>query len=362
MPYNGSGTFTLVAGNPVVTGTTISSTVHNNTMADIVNNGLTNAITKDGQTPITATIGFADITAVDITYTGTLTGGTGVVNIGSGQVYKAADGKFGLGTATPGVKFDIVSENNTSLAPVLRVNSNNVAVNTTIGYDCVIGSGQLQLGTSSANPVIIATNSVERARTTPGGNLLVGTTSGAVTARIVAHNPTAATAAIAAWNADTAGDNLFQVFNTEAGGTLRGTIDYNRAGGLVRYNTTSDGTLKNIKNPANLDDSVALIMSIPIDEWSWKHDENQWSQVGPIAQKLHAVFPGAVSVGGDYEAIVPATYDEDGNERTPETTETKYRPWAVDKTAPVWHLVATCQRQQQLIEDLMQRVEALEAQ
>lgn len=34
-------------------------------------------------------------------YTGTLTGGTGVVNLGSGQVYKAADGKVGLGIAAP---------------------------------------------------------------------------------------------------------------------------------------------------------------------------------------------------------------------------------------------------------------------
>lgn len=56
MPYNGSGTFTLVAGNPVVTGTTISSTVHNNTMADIANNGLTNALTKDGQQTPTANL------------------------------------------------------------------------------------------------------------------------------------------------------------------------------------------------------------------------------------------------------------------------------------------------------------------
>lgn len=48
MPYNGSGTFTLVTGNPVVTGTVINSTVHNNTQNDIAA-GLTNVITRDGQ-------------------------------------------------------------------------------------------------------------------------------------------------------------------------------------------------------------------------------------------------------------------------------------------------------------------------
>jgi hypothetical protein len=54
--YNGSGTFSLVAGNPVVTGTTISSTWANNTLSDIASNGLTYALTKDGQTTPTANI------------------------------------------------------------------------------------------------------------------------------------------------------------------------------------------------------------------------------------------------------------------------------------------------------------------
>jgi hypothetical protein len=53
VPYNGSGTFTLPAGNPVVTGTTISSTVNNATNTDIAN-GLSNAVTRNGQSPPTA--------------------------------------------------------------------------------------------------------------------------------------------------------------------------------------------------------------------------------------------------------------------------------------------------------------------
>lgn len=45
--------------------------------------------------------GTASVSTLNITYTGTLTGGTGVVNIGSGQVYKDASGKIGLGTTSP---------------------------------------------------------------------------------------------------------------------------------------------------------------------------------------------------------------------------------------------------------------------
>ena len=55
MPYNGSGTFTLPAGNPVVTGTTISSTINNNTNSDLAN-GLSNAVTRNGQSPPTANL------------------------------------------------------------------------------------------------------------------------------------------------------------------------------------------------------------------------------------------------------------------------------------------------------------------
>lgn len=55
MSFNGSGTFNLAAGNPVVTGTVISSTWANNTLSDIAT-GLTTCITKDGQTTPTANL------------------------------------------------------------------------------------------------------------------------------------------------------------------------------------------------------------------------------------------------------------------------------------------------------------------
>ncbi|MFN5250340.1 MAG: hypothetical protein ACK5DE_04785 [Bacteroidota bacterium] len=56
-------------------------------------------------------------------------------------------------------------------------------------------------------------------------------------------------APLMAWNSATTGDNLFQYFYTEGTLTLRGSIDYNRAGGLVRYNTTSDYRAKDIIGP-----------------------------------------------------------------------------------------------------------------
>lgn len=55
MARNGSGTYSLPAGNPVVTGTTISSATTNTTLSDIAT-ALTQSIAADGQTPVTANI------------------------------------------------------------------------------------------------------------------------------------------------------------------------------------------------------------------------------------------------------------------------------------------------------------------
>jgi len=56
MSFNGTGTFNInTSGQPVVTGTTISSTVFNALTADL-GNGLTNTLTKDGQSTPTNNI------------------------------------------------------------------------------------------------------------------------------------------------------------------------------------------------------------------------------------------------------------------------------------------------------------------
>ena len=55
MSRNGSGTYTLPAGNPVVTGTSIASTWANTTMTDIAN-ALTGSVAADGQTTMTGNL------------------------------------------------------------------------------------------------------------------------------------------------------------------------------------------------------------------------------------------------------------------------------------------------------------------
>ena len=55
MSRNGSGTYSLPAGNPVVTGTTIASTWANTTMSDLAA-ALTDSVAADGQTPMTGNL------------------------------------------------------------------------------------------------------------------------------------------------------------------------------------------------------------------------------------------------------------------------------------------------------------------
>jgi hypothetical protein len=82
MSRNGSGTYSLPAGNPVVSGTTITSTWANNTLTDIAT-ALTGSLAADGQT----------------TATGALNMGTQkVTNIGNGTLPADAVAFGQLGT------------------------------------------------------------------------------------------------------------------------------------------------------------------------------------------------------------------------------------------------------------------------
>jgi len=59
MSRNGSGVYSLPAGNPVVTATTITSTWANNTLNDIAT-ALTGSLAADGQTTASGNLNMGD--------------------------------------------------------------------------------------------------------------------------------------------------------------------------------------------------------------------------------------------------------------------------------------------------------------
>jgi hypothetical protein len=139
MSRNGSGTYTLPAGNPVVTATTISSAWANNTLTDIAT-ALTGSLAADGQTTatgplnmgtqkitnITAGTASTDVAAVSqVTSAVVITGGT--INGATIGATTASTGKFTTLEATGTVSFTstgaaLMPSGTTGQQPVSPVN------------------------------------------------------------------------------------------------------------------------------------------------------------------------------------------------------------------------------------------------
>ena len=156
MSYNGSGTFNInSAGQPVVTGTVISSTAFNALTADL-GTGLSTAITKDGQTVATARIPFAAginsslVTDATNTTTGSIitAGGVGIAKalfVGTTANIAGTTTLSGL-TASTALALDasknVVSVTNTGTG------SNVLATTPTLVGDVNLSTGNLVIGTS----------------------------------------------------------------------------------------------------------------------------------------------------------------------------------------------------------------------
>lgn len=132
MPRNGSGTYTLPAGNPVVTGTTISSTTQNTTMSDIAA-ALTNSVSKDGQTTMTGNLPMGGFKATSL---GVGTAATDSANLSqvqsgassqltsiSGTDAILAFGSPSVASYATGAKYTFVAANTNTGAATINIDS-----------------------------------------------------------------------------------------------------------------------------------------------------------------------------------------------------------------------------------------------
>jgi hypothetical protein len=110
---------------------------------------------------------------------------------------------------------------------------------------------------------IDASGDVGIGNSSPANKLDVIGSLGADACQIKTTNSATATN-IKLWNAVSSGDNIFASFATETSFTARGSITYNRAGGLVAYNVSSDYRAKDIigsvLNSGEVIDSVPVYM------------------------------------------------------------------------------------------------------
>ena len=128
-----------------------------------------NNLTVTGSTTVSATsIG-------NLTYTGTLTGSTGILNIGSGQIYKDASGNVGIGTATPAASLSITKQTTTLSGTGNAYGVYIYPTSSGLAYvDAVTStSGTTSLGFRTYNNGTYN----DAVRIDSSGNLLVGTTT-----------------------------------------------------------------------------------------------------------------------------------------------------------------------------------------
>jgi hypothetical protein len=282
----GIGTSSPTAKLHVVTGVEGESVIFNNTNTNINATNVFGYLIQEG-----------GVTRGKLRYYRDGTGRLELVNqvdgplvFGTNDTERAridSSGNLLVGTTTASAKFTVDSGSASELGYFNSTNANG-------GYVSFARSGTIQgdIGTAAqivsggattdfgvnargSRNLILGTNNAERARIDSSGNFRIGLTaaayntekltvfnSGDVEAGAFVNNAGANNYTLVVSNRGTTGDNKFMVFATEGNDTTRGSITYNRAGGLVAYNTTSDYRAKDISGPVT--GSGALIDSVPV--------------------------------------------------------------------------------------------------
>jgi len=158
MSYNGSGTFNInTAGQPVVTGTVISSTAFNLLTSDLAT-GLSTAMTKDGQTTATANIpmGTFKLTGLGAGTNATDSAQYGQLQAGATTIATVTGTDTLTGSLTPAIAayatgnlFSFVAANTNTGAATINLNSLGAKSITKLGTTALaagdIVSGQVHL-------------------------------------------------------------------------------------------------------------------------------------------------------------------------------------------------------------------------
>lgn len=182
MSRNGSGTYTLPSGNPVVSGTLIESGWANTTLADLAT-AMTDSLSRSGQGGMTAALRLFDGTFsvpglawASETTTGFYRAGAGdtrLVITGSQVVQFLSSGVAITGTLSASGNFAINTDKFTVAA-----SSGNSSVGGTLGVtgNFAINTDKFTVAAATGNTVVAGTLSVTGAITATGG--VVGNVSG----------------------------------------------------------------------------------------------------------------------------------------------------------------------------------------
>ena len=296
------------------------------------------------------TVGGSVAVTGNLSYTGTLTGSTGVMNLGSGQVYKDASGNVGVGV-TPSAWFSTsrVVQIGSGGAIEARSNFNPYLSVTSNAYLSAAGA-YTYISTESATRYLQDTGAHKWYNAPSGtagnaitftqamtldssGNLLVGTT-GADVGRLFVRRDSTTLPVVQLQNEGATGQMM--TFRTN-GNSQVGFISYTAGG--TSYSTSSDYRLKEAIAP--MTGALAKVAALKPCTYKWKVDGSDGQ--GFIAHELAEVEAGCVT--GEKDAV-----DADGNPQ--------YQ--GIDTSFLVATLTAAIQEQQALITALTARITALE--
>jgi len=400
MSYNGSGVFNInTAGQPVVTGTVISSTAFNALTADLAT-GLTTALTKDGQTTPTANIklgGFkltgigvattsgdalsygqaatvstltnSALTSGRVPYASTagllvdsasLTYDGTTLTATTGANFATSSGNVGIGTTSPTAKLHVYqSASGSNAAKLTHVNGNGIFINPSYNYYDAYNHVFRSLNGTTTEMTLDSSGNVGIGATpTSNYRLSVSSSSTSINA-IFAENTDASFAGdvvdINATRNATGGEYNFLVCSISGVAVKLKILN----SGNVQNVNNSYGAISDIKLKENIVDAtpkLANLMQVKVRNYNLINDTTK--QIGVVAQELETIFPGMIDETPDYEDVT--TTDEDGKETT-ERVLTGTKTKSVKYSVFVPMLIKAMQEQQAIIESLNARLTALES-
>jgi hypothetical protein len=280
------------------------------------------------QEPTTASNVTLNLPAADGTV---LTDSAGVLNIGSGQVYKDASGNVGIGTSSPAAKLNVAAGDAASATNQVNVSggrslgasvfgsagsilftnsywSSGYGAASISGMDSGSSGGFLGFATTSNGGGTTGVPT-ERARIDSSGNLLVNTST--ASARFVV-NGVGGTSGMGfrftGWGSGIGAAGTFESANTSNADVMYFNTSAANVGKIsitstaTSYTTSSDYRLKH--DIAPMQNALAAVAQLKPVTYKWNADNSE-SQ-GFIAHELQAVVPDCVT--GEKDAV-----DENGN-------------------------------------------------